>query len=291
MFEGTGVAIATTFGEDLSIDFESLEKLIDHTIAGGVDYIVALGTTGETATLSKEEKIEIIEFCKKKIANRVSLVIGIGGNNTTEVIDTIRSTDTTGIAGILSVAPYYNKPTQKGLFEHFKAIANSTDLPVMIYNVPGRTCSNIDADTAIDLANECSNILAVKEASGNLSQIMNIIKRKPKGFGVISGDDALTLPLISLGAIGAVSVVANSHPKEFNSLVKAALVGDVKTAKEIQYQLLNYINCLFEEGSPSGLKAALEIMDICKNYVRLPLTPISDDLLNKIKVNLAELQA
>lgn len=276
-FEGTGVAIVTPFNQDLSIDFDSLEKLINHLIAGGIDYLVALGTTGETATLSKDEKLKVVEFCKEKIDNRVQLIVGAGGNNTADVISFINSIDSKGIAGLLSVAPYYNKPGQTGIFEHFKAIAASTELPVIIYNVPGRTSSNISADTAISLANECENIVAIKEASGDFNQIMDIINRKPEGFIVLSGDDAQTLPMISVGAKGVISVVANSHPLEFTSIVRAAYEGDLATAKKYHYKLFNYINGLFAEGSPSGIKASLEIMGLSKNIVRLPLVPVSDE--------------
>jgi len=288
-FEGTGVAIVTPFNNDLSIDYISFEKIINHVISGGLDYIVALGTTGETATISKEEKIDIIEFCKQKIAGRVPLVVGAGGYCTSEVVDTIKSVDSKGISGWLSVAPYYNKPSQKGIFEHFKAIAKSTALPVIIYNVPGRTCSNITAETAIELAKTCENIVAVKEASGNMCQIMQILKDKPEDFDVLSGDDALTLPMISLGAKGVISVVANSHPQEYSTLVKSALNGDFETAGKYQYKLLEYIGALFAEGSPSGIKAALEIMGLTKNFVRLPVVPVSDKHYVEIQRLLNEL--
>lgn len=283
IFEGTGVAIITPFTEEGSIDFGSLEKTLNHVINGGVDYIVAMGTTAETATLSSEEKSSLIDFFKKSLNGKLPLVLGAGGNNTAEVVKTIKSIDKEGVAAILSVAPYYNKPGQEGIKLHFKAIAESTDLPIIIYNVPGRTSSNISASTAISLANEHSNIIAVKEASGNFTQIMDIIKNKPEGFEVLSGDDALTLPMICLGAKGVISVVANSHPKEFSSLVKAALAKDFDTANKYQYQLIDYINGLFEEGSPSGLKAALSHIGLAKNYVRLPLVPVSDKHSAKMK--------
>ncbi len=289
IFEGTGVAIVTPFNEDLTIDFDSLGKILDHVVSGDVNSVVALGTTGESATLSKDEKIQVVEFCKQKIDGKVPLIVGAGGNNTSEVIHSIKSFDLNGVSGILSVAPYYNKPSQKGVFEHFKAIANSTDLPIIIYNVPGRTSSNISASTAIKLANECKNIKAVKEASGNFQQIMEIIKNKPDGFEVLSGDDALTLPMISLGTKGVISVVANSHPKEFSGLVCAALQGNFDEANVNQYKLLNYITRLFEEGSPSGIKACLEIMGLCKNIVRLPLVPVSDEHYEKLKKLIAEI--
>lgn len=288
-FEGVGVALITPFNEDLSIDFNSLEKIINHTISGGVDYIVALGTTGEPATLNKDEKKEIVDFCKLKIDGRVPLVVGAGGNNTNAVIQDIQDLNKNGIAGILSVAPYYNKPSQKGIYEHYKAIANSTDLPVIIYNVPGRTSSNISAELTINLANECGNIVALKEASGNFSQIMQVLKHQPEGFDLLSADDALTLPMISLGTSGVISVIANSHPREYCNLVNAALAGDFETANDYQYKLLDYIDALFKEGSPSGLKAALEIMGLCKQYVRLPLVPVSEEHYVELQKLISEL--
>lgn len=288
-FEGTGVAIVTPFSRDLGIDFDSFERMINHVISGGVDYIVALGTTGESATLSKEEKLSVVEFCKEKIDNRVQLVIGAGGNYTNEVIGFINSLNQKGIAGLLSVAPYYNKPSQQGIFEHFNAISSSTKLPIIIYNVPGRTSSNISADTAIKLANNCENIVAIKEASGDFSQIMDILHRKPKDFIVLSGDDALTLPMISAGARGVISVIANSHPLEFSSLVKAAFAGDHATARKFHYKLFNYINGLFAEGSPSGIKASLEIMGLCKNIMRLPVVPVTEDHYIRLQKLLSEI--
>lgn len=282
-FEGVGVAIVTPFNEDKSIDFSSFEKVINHCINGRVDYIVALGTTGESATLSGEEKKSVIAFCKEKINNRVPLVVGAGGNNTADVVNTIKTMDKKGVSGILSVAPYYNKPSQKGIYEHFKAIASSCDLPLILYNVPGRTSSNIKADTAVQLAKDFNNIVAIKEASGNMGQVMQLIKNKPDDFDVLSGDDALTLPMISLGGKGAISVIANSHPLEFTSLVKAALEGDYDTAKQYQYKILDIITALFKEGNPSGIKAVLEVMGLCKQTVRLPLVNVSEEHYTKIQ--------
>ncbi len=281
--EGTGVAIITPFLGDLSIDYDSLEKIINHLISGGVNYIVALGTTGESATLSVEEKKQVIQFCKKSIGNRIPLVIGVGGYNTSDVVSALKDLDLSGISGVLSVAPYYNKPSQEGLFEHFKAVAEATTLPVILYNVPGRTGSNIDAVTTIRLAKSCKNIVAVKEASGDFGQIMQIIKNKPDGFEVLSGDDAITLPMISLGAKGVISVVGNSRPKEFSTLVNAALEGDFERAKKYQYKLIDYVNGLFAEGNPTGVKAALEIMGLAKKHVRLPLVPVSQEHYLKLQ--------
>ncbi len=288
-FEGTGVALITPFNDDLSIDFDSLDKLINHTINGGIDFLVALGTTGEPATLSKEEKNAVIDFCIEKINGRVPLVVGAGGNNTSIVIDELKALEKKNIAGILSVSPYYNKPNQSGIFEHFKAIAAATELPIIIYNVPGRTGSNIKASTTLKLAKTCKNIVAVKEASGKFGQFMQILKNKPEGFALLSGDDGLTLPMISLGATGVISVVANSHPAEFCNLVKAAKTNNYEAAQSEQFKLIDYINSLFEEGSPTGVKAALEIMGICKKHVRLPLAPASEELFTKLQKQLKEI--
>ena len=218
-FRGTGVAIVTPFKNDSSIDFAALGRVINHVIKGGVNYIVAMGTTGEASTLTKDEKQALVSYVTEAIDNRIPLVIGIGGNNTQEVINSIRELDLTGVDGILSVAPYYNKPGQRGLFQHFKAIATCSPLPVIIYNVPGRTCSNITSDTCLELAHECENIVAVKEASGDMAQIMRIIKGKPENFLVISGDDMMTIPIIAAGGSGVISVLANAYPAECSELV------------------------------------------------------------------------
>jgi 4-hydroxy-tetrahydrodipicolinate synthase len=288
-FEGTGVAIVTPFQPDLSIDYSSFEKIINHVITGGVDYIVALGTTGETATLSVEEKLKLIQFCKEKINGRTPLVVGMGGYDTLEVVEAIKQIDLSGISGILSVTPYYNKPSQAGLFEHFKAIAQASPLPVILYNVPGRTSCNLSADTVLKLASACKNITALKEASGNFSQLMQILKHKSSDFTVLSGDDGLTLPMISLGVRGVISVVANSHPLEFSGLVKSAMNGDFETANRLQFRLIDYIDALFTEGSPSGIKSALETMGLCKKYVRLPLVPVSSNHQIKLQQLLSEI--
>jgi 4-hydroxy-tetrahydrodipicolinate synthase len=282
-FTGTGVALVTPFSSDKSVDFKSLDRVVDHVITGGVDYIVVLGTTGEVATLSKEERKQVVQQVIKSSAGRVPLVIGIGGNNTAEVIDSIKNTDFTGLSGILSVSPYYNKPNQRGLYEHFSAIAKASKLPVIIYNVPSRTSCNISAETTLKLASDHSNIIATKEASGNMTQIMEIIKYKPKHFQVISGEDALTLPMICIGGAGVISVIANSHPRQFADMVRAALTGDLGKANQLHYQLFDLIGALFEEGSPSGVKTALKLMGLCENELRLPLVPISDPLKLKIK--------
>jgi 4-hydroxy-tetrahydrodipicolinate synthase len=272
-FTGTGVAIVTPFRND-----------------SGVDYVVALGTTGESVTLSKDEKKAVINFVTDTIDKRIPVVVGVGGNNTQEILNTINTTDFDNIDAILSVSPYYNKPSQAGIYLHFKAIASASPVPVILYNVPGRTGSNITAETALKMANELKNIVAIKEASGNFAQIMEIIKQKPKHFQVISGDDGITLPMIALGASGVISVVANAFPREFSAMVAHALKGEFAKATVLHYKLLDIINALFEEGSPSGVKAVLEILKISRNNVRLPLAPVSekhyaklDGLVKKMK--------
>ncbi|OFY59674.1 MAG: 4-hydroxy-tetrahydrodipicolinate synthase [Bacteroidetes bacterium RBG_13_46_8] len=289
-FTGTGVAIVTPFRNDCSIDFKSLEKLVEHIITGGVDYVVVLGTTGEAVTLTKDEKKAVINFVTDTVDKRIPVVVGVGGNNTQEILNTINTADFDNIDAVLSVSPYYNKPSQTGIYLHFKTIATASPLPVIIYNVPGRTGSNITAETTLKLANDCKNIIAIKEASGSFAQIMQIIRQKPKNFQVISGDDAITLPLIALGASGVISVVANAFPREFSAMVNHALKSEMAKAATLHYKLLELIDALFEEGSPSGVKAVLEILKIARNNVRLPLAPVSekhyaklDGLVKKMK--------
>lgn len=282
-FNGTGVAIVTPFRNDSSIDFKSLEKLLEHIIGGGVDYVVVLGTTGESVTLSKDEKKAVVNYVIDTVDKRVPIVMGIGGNNTQEILTTISATDFDNIDAILSVSPYYNKPSQQGIYLHFKAIATASPVPVILYNVPGRTGSNVNAETTVKLAYEFSNIVAMKEASGNFGQIMQIIKQKPKNFQVISGDDAIALPLIAVGGVGVISVVANAFPRECSGMVNLALKGDLDKANAIHYKILDITNALFEEGSPAGIKALLEILKISRNNVRLPLAPVSEKLYGKLE--------
>ena len=286
-FTGTGVAIITPFRNDKSIDFKSLEKLIEYLITKGVNYLVVLGTTGESVTLSKDEKHAVVDFVIETVNKRVPVVVGMSGNNTQEVINIISTFSFEGIDAILSVAPYYNKPSQEGIYQHFKAIASASPKPVILYNVPSRTGSNISEETTVRLAKNVKNIVAIKEASGNFSQLMQIIQNKPKDFDVISGDDAITLPLISIGGAGVISVVANAYPAQFSTMVDFALKGDFKKASEIHYRLFEMILALFEEGNPPGIKALLKIMNICANSVRLPLMPVSEKLFNKLE-NLAK---
>lgn len=289
-FRGTGVAIITPFKNDSSIDFSALGRVINHVIDGGVNYIVAMGTTGEASTLSREEKQAVVAYVTEAVNNRIPLVIGIGGNNTREVINTIIEMELQGVDAILSVAPYYNKPSQSGLFQHFKAIANSTPLPVIIYNVPGRTASNISSDTCIGLANECENIIGVKEASGDLAQIMRIIRGKPDNFLVISGDDGLTIPVIAAGGSGVISVLANAYPFECSELVSNALKNNFKAAREIHFRLMESIELLFADGNPSGIKAFMSLKNLCHNNLRLPLVPVNKTILARIEKVVEELK-
>jgi len=289
-FTGTGVAITTPFRKDGSVDFKSLGAHVNYLINNGINYLVVLGTTGETPVLSKDEKNAVVSFVVELADKKVPVIVGIGGNHTQAVIDNINETDFTGIDAILSVSPYYNKPNQNGLLQHYKAIAEASPVPVIIYNVPGRTGSNISAETTIKLAKDFRQIIAIKEASGNLSQIMNIIKDKPVTFKVISGDDALTLPIIALGGMGVISVIANAFPAEISTMVKYALNGKMEEAKKIHYKFLPFIEAIFAEGSPSGVKAVLEILDISSNYLRLPLVPVSKDLYKKLEKMVKEVK-
>jgi 4-hydroxy-tetrahydrodipicolinate synthase len=283
-FSGTGVAIVTPFRKDGSVDFNALIKLVKHLLKGKIDYIVALGTTGESVTLNKDEKQAVVNIIKEEVKNKVPIVIGIGGNNTQEVVNNIKAQDFSGISGLLSVSPYYNKPSQKGLYRHYKDVATACPVDVILYNVPGRTGGNISAETVLKLANDIENIVAVKEASANFEQIMEIIKNKPEDFAVISGDDALTLPLISIGMTGVISVVANAYPSEMSDIVSNTLKGNMKKAREAHYKLIDFTNCIFSEGNPAGIKAALQIKGLIDNNLRLPLTKISKSTYNKLEI-------
>ncbi len=281
--KGTGVAIVTPFAKSGLVDYDALTKLINHLIKGKVEYLVVLGTTGETATLTKEEKQQVIDHVVKETKKRVPLVLGIGGNNTQEVIDTIKHTSLSDFSAILSVSPYYNKPSQRGIYEHYKAIAKSTTKPIILYNVPGRTASNITAETTLKLAHNFKNIIAIKEASGNVEQCMAIINNKPKDFMLISGDDNLTLPLLACGAVGVISVLANAFPESFSNMVRAGLKGDFDTARKLHYQTFEITNQLFADGNPGGIKYALNLLNICKSTVRLPLVEPNDEVKKKLK--------
>jgi 4-hydroxy-tetrahydrodipicolinate synthase len=289
-FRGTGVAIVTPFKNDSSIDFAALGRMVNHVINGGVNYIVVMGTTGESATLTKDEKKAIISYVVEVTVNRVPLVTGIGGNSTQDVINCIRHSNLTGVDGILSVAPYYNKPNQRGLFQHFKAIATCSPLPVIMYNVPGRTCSNISSETCIELAHECENIVAIKEASGDIAQIMRIIKGKPDSFSVISGDDMMTIPIIASGGSGVISVLANAFPAATSDLVTNSLKSNFKSAREIHLRYLEMIELLFIDGNPAGVKAMLNIMNLCLNNLRLPLVPVNRAIYSRIQKAIDEVK-
>ncbi|MBW6483955.1 MAG: 4-hydroxy-tetrahydrodipicolinate synthase [Vicingaceae bacterium] len=282
-FRGTGVAIVTPFKSDQNIDYDALERLVEHLIQNGIDYLVIQGTTGESVTLTQKEKKETLAFVIKINNNRLPIVLGLGGNCTQSIIDTIETIDLTGVDAILSVSPYYNKPTQEGIYQHYKAIAAATTKPIILYNVPGRTSSNILPTTTLRLANDCKNIIGIKEASGNLEQGMEIIKNKPTDFLVISGDDALTLPFIASGGDGVISVLANAFPKGFSTMVNAALSGNIKEAQNLHYKYFDIIHYLFCEGNPAGIKATLKVLGITGDTVRLPLVNVSDTIFNKIK--------
>jgi 4-hydroxy-tetrahydrodipicolinate synthase len=281
-FKGTGVAIVTPFGKDGSIDFKSLEKLVNFIIKGGVEYIVVMGTTGESVTLSKEEKQSVVEHVIEIVDKRVPIVLGLGGNNTQELLNSLKKESFANIDALLSVSPYYNKPNQRGIYQHYKAMAEVSPLPIILYNVPGRTSSNITADTTLKLAEEFKNIIGIKEASGNMEQCMKIIKYKPKDFLLISGDDALTLPIIACGGEGVISVAANAFPKDFSEMTRQILAGNVKEAQKLHYKLTDIIEQLFADGNPAGIKAALEIMNICQSNLRLPLVKVNKATQNAL---------
>ncbi len=282
-FTGTGIAIVTPFHEDGKIDWASFGQLIEFWIKGKIEYLVVLGTTGESATVHGIEKQEVFSFVAKQVAGRVPLVAGIGGNDTQEVIEAFKKFDLSGYDAILSVSPYYNKPNQEGIFQHYKALDAATPLPIIMYNVPGRTGMNVTADTQLRIANECKNIFATKEASGNFDQLNQLLKYKPANFMVISGDDPITLPMIALGAEGVISVVGNAYPYEFSEMVRLCLKGDYDKAKLLHFKYTDIIASMFTEGSPSGVKAYLAEMGLCKNTFRLPVVSVSGKHLVKIR--------
>ena len=282
-FKGLGVAMVTPFTNKNEIDYAALERLVEHLISGNVNHIVLLGTTAETATLTEKEKQELVNFVVKQNNKRVPLVVGMGGNNTSSLINALHSFNFSGIDGILSVTPYYNKPTQKGLELHYKAIASETELPIILYNVPGRTGVNMTAETTLKLAHEVKNIVAIKEASGNLNQQSYILRDRPNDFLVLTGDDGLILPQIAMGFDGAISVVGNAFPKQASSLIKYVQENNLSQAQPIHCKLTEVIDNLFIEGNPGGIKAALNILGIIENNLRLPLAPVSDKVYNKLK--------
>jgi len=280
---GTGVALITPFKNDLSVDFPAIERVINHAIASGVEYVVTLGTTGETPTISKKEKIEILEFTYKVVAGRVPVVVGIGGNDTASTIKDLQSFPLDKAIAVLSASPYYSKPSQEGLYQHYKALAEASPLPLLLYNVPGRTGRNLSAATTLRLAHEVPNIAGIKEASDDMNQFMQLVKNRPNDFLIVSGDDALILPQIACGADGVISVAANTFSKEFSTMIRLALAGDFAAARAIHYKLLDGYDMLFEENNPAGVKAFLHEQGFIENVLRLPLTPVSNNLQLRIK--------
>lgn len=287
MFTGLGVALVTPFKTDRSIDFDALKKLVQLQISGGTDFLVVQGTTGESPTLSEDEKKMVLECVQQVNQGKLKIIYGIGGNNTVAVGELLKNLPV-GIDGILSVSPYYNKPIQKGIVEHYRYLTHCTELPIILYNVPGRTGSNMTAETTLELS-EISNIVAMKEASGNMEQIMEIIRCRPEGFGLLSGDDALTMPLIAAGADGVISVVANAFPERFSKMVRASLNGDLLTARSEHYELLPVTKMFFEEGNPGGVKVALNKRGVMKDTMRLPLYSVTEGLRSRINAETSRL--
>jgi len=289
ILKGTGVALITPFKEDFSIDYDALEKIIHYVTDNGVDYLVVMGTTGETPTLLAEEKKALAAFVREVNAGRLPLVYGLGGNNTAEVCRLMKETNMQGYQAVLSVTPYYNKPQQEGLFRHFMAVAEASPLPVILYNVPGRTGVNLLAETTLRLAHASTKFCAIKEASGNLDQMAKILRDKPRDFLLISGDDNLTLPILAMGGSGVISVVANVLPKPFSKMVHLAMEGQVAEAADIHLRLFEFTNLLFAGGSPAGAKAAMASLGLCQEVLRLPLVPVTPDIKQKIDQTLKTL--
>lgn len=281
-FIGSGVALITPFNEDFSVDYKSLEKIVEFTLSNGADFLVALGTTSEAPTLTQEEKNEVLKTIIKVANKRCPIMLGMGGNNTQTLIQTVKNQDFTGVDGILSVVPYYNKPNQRGMKAHFEAVADNSPVPVVLYNVPGRVGVNLQAATCVELAKH-PNIIAVKEASGNLQQIMEILRDKPADFDVLSGDDGITQPMMALGAKGVISVAANGYPDLFCKMVKSMLNNDAATALPLHYKLLKMNNLIFADGNPAGIKCLLAHQNLCKNVLRLPLVPVNENVKNDIE--------
>lgn len=273
IFKGLGIALITPFKEDGSVDYDALIRLVDYQLNNGADFFCILATTGETPTLTREEKQKIKDLVVDYVQARVPILMGCGGNNTAAVIEELKTADFKGIDGVLSVCPYYNKPSQEGLYQHFKAIAAATQLPVVLYNVPGRTGVNLQAATTVRLARDCQNIVAIKEASGNLEQVDEIIKNKPADFDVISGDDSLTFPMVSCGAVGVISVIGNALPKEFSRMIRLQMRGEYDPARTIHHRFTDLFSLLFVDGNPAGVKALLNDMGFIENELRLPLVP------------------
>ncbi|MGF1556452.1 4-hydroxy-tetrahydrodipicolinate synthase [Paucihalobacter sp.] len=282
-FFGTGVALITPFNQDLSVDYSALKKLVEYNIENGTNYLVISGTTGESVTITAEEKVEIINTIKKVNAGRIPIVLGIGGNNTYSVIEEIKSTNFEGIDAILSVSPYYSKPTQEGIYQHFKAVSDASPVPIILYNVPGRTSSNMLPETTLRLANDFENIIAVKEAGNNVAQYLQLLKNKPNDFLIISGDDDLALGVVLAGGAGVISVIGQALPKQFTSMIQLGLKGKAKGAYELHFKLMDITGLIFKENNPAGIKAVLEALGISNDFVRLPLVPASTSLKGEIK--------
>ncbi len=287
---GTGVALVTPFKANTNVDLDALERVIDFVIAGGVEYIITLGTTGETPTLDEAERFDIIHFTCEKVNNRVPVVVGIGGNNTREVMENLQSYPLEKATAVLSASPYYNKPSQEGIFQHYSNLAQASPIPVIVYNVPGRTGSNISAHTTLRLAHEVKNIAGIKEASGNMVQCMHILRDRPEDFLVVSGDDHLTLPLIACGMDGVISVAANCFPKDFSDMVRFALKEDLVSARNLHYKCLEGNDLLFAENNPAGVKAFLKELGIIENVLRLPLVPLSEPIYQQVQSCLKKLK-
>ena len=290
IFKGLGIALITPFCEDGSVDYPTLAKLVEYQLKNGADFFCILATTGETPCLSAEEKKQIKDTIVSTVHGRVPILMGCGGNNTAPVLDELKNGDFSGIDGVLSVCPYYNKPSQEGLYQHFKAIAAATKLPVVLYNVPGRTGVNLTAATTVRLAKDCKNIVAIKEASGNLEQVDEIIKNKPASFDVISGDDALTFPMISCGAVGVISVIGNALPREFSKMIRLEFKGEYDGARKIHHRFTDLFSLLFVDGNPAGVKCVLSEMGMIKNVLRLPLVPTRITTMQRISELLKELK-
>jgi 4-hydroxy-tetrahydrodipicolinate synthase len=281
-FIGTGVALVTPFKKDFSVDTDALTRIVNHVINGGVEYLVVLGTTAESATLSNDEKELVIETIVKANNKRLPLVLGVGGNNTSKVLEELRTRDFSNFDAILSVSPYYNKPTQEGIYQHFKAIAEVSPLPIILYNVPGRTASNMLPSTVVRLANDFNNVIAIKEAAGDIVQAMKLIQTTPKGFLVISGDDMITLPMVLAGGAGVISVIGEGFPKEFSNMVRLGLNRKVDEAYKLQYLIADSIDMIFEQGNPAGIKEVFKVLGLSENTVRLPLVNVNEDLAIRI---------
>jgi len=282
-FLGTGVALVTPFKSDKTVDHKALAKIVDFNINNGTDYLVISGTTGESVTITKKEKIDIIDTIHKANGSRVPMVLGIGGNNTEDVLEEIQTTDLSYIDAILSVSPYYSKPTQEGIYQHFKAIAEISPIPIILYNVPGRTSSNMLPATTLRLAKDFENIIAVKEAGNNVAQYLQLLKNKPKDFLIISGDDDLALGVVLAGGAGVISVIGQAFPEQFANMIKLGLDGKAKEAYEIHFKLMDITSAIFEENNPAGIKGVLQVLKLCGDTVRLPLVPASDELKTKIR--------